>query len=89
MQLKLLARSTQDRNVDAHIYMIVKRSHRWFVGLGIDDPVWDAAVFTKNRDRLLEGRWRRSSWPRCSPTARSSRCCRAIDFSVDGTLVEA
>src|ERR1700675_738095 len=27
---------------------------RWFVGLDIDDPVWDATVFTKNRDRLLE-----------------------------------
>ena len=28
---------------------------RWFVGLSIDDPVWDVTVFTKNRDRLLEG----------------------------------
>ncbi len=28
---------------------------RWFVGLGIDDPVWDVTVFTRNRDRLLEG----------------------------------
>src|SRR5712692_5329340 len=28
---------------------------RWFVGLSIDDPVWDATVFSKNRDRLLEG----------------------------------
>jgi transposase len=28
---------------------------RWFVGLGIDDPIWDVTVFTKNRDRLLEG----------------------------------
>src|SRR5467141_4968301 len=28
---------------------------RWFVGLSIDDPVWDANVFTKNRERLLEG----------------------------------
>ena len=28
---------------------------RWFVGLGIDDPVWDPTAFTKNRDRLLEG----------------------------------
>src|SRR5215210_4852052 len=27
---------------------------RWFVGLGIDDPVWDATVFTKNRNRLLD-----------------------------------
>jgi transposase len=28
---------------------------RWFVGLGIDDPVWDPTSFTKNRDRLLDG----------------------------------
>ena len=28
---------------------------RWFVGLGVEDPVWDATTFTKNRDRLLEG----------------------------------
>ena len=28
---------------------------RWFVGLGIDDPAWDHSVFSKNRDRLLEG----------------------------------
>ena len=28
---------------------------RWFVGLGIDDPVWDHSVFSKNRDRLLDG----------------------------------
>ena len=28
---------------------------RWFVGLGVDDPVWDATTFTKNRDRLLAG----------------------------------
>jgi transposase len=27
---------------------------RWFVGVGIDDPVWDVTVFTKNRDRLLD-----------------------------------
>lgn len=29
---------------------------RWFVGLGVDDPVWDHSTFSKNRDRLLEGR---------------------------------
>ena len=28
---------------------------RWFVGLSIDDPIWDHSVFSKNRDRLLEG----------------------------------
>ena len=32
---------------------------RWFVGLSMDDPVWDATVFCKNRDRLLDGRYRR------------------------------
>ena len=30
-------------------------SFRWFVGLGIDDSVWDASTFSKNRDRLLDG----------------------------------
>jgi transposase len=28
---------------------------RWFVGLGVDEPVWDHSTFSKNRDRLLEG----------------------------------
>jgi transposase len=37
----------------------------WFVGLGVDDPVWDLTVFTKNRDRLLEAR---------SPPGFSRRC---------------
>ena len=37
---------------------------RWFVGLNLDEVVWDATTFTKNRDRLLEGRWPRSSWRR-------------------------
>jgi transposase len=31
--------------------------YRWFVGLGIDDPVWDHSTYSKNRDRLLEGRY--------------------------------
>jgi transposase len=29
--------------------------YRWFVGMNLDEPVWDATVFTKNRDRLLDG----------------------------------
>ena len=29
---------------------------RWFVGLNLDDPVWDATVYCKNRERLLKGR---------------------------------
>jgi transposase len=58
---------------------------RWFVGLGIEDPVWDATTFTKNRDRLLEGDIaaqflaavlaQDKSLPRRRPGSR--RCCRA------------
>ena len=49
---------------------------RWFVGLSMDAPVWDVTVFTKNRDRLLEGDIAAASCRRCWPTRRSSRCCR-------------
>ena len=48
---------------------------RWFVGLGIDDPVWVPTVFTKNRDRLLSTRCRASSWARSSPIGTWHRCC--------------
>ena len=58
---------------------------RWFVGLGIEDPVWDATTFTKNRDRLLEGDIaaqflaavlaQDKSLPRRRPGSR--HCCRA------------
>ena len=38
---------------------------RWFVGLSMDEPVWDATVFSKNRDRLLNGVSRRRFWAKC------------------------
>jgi hypothetical protein len=38
---------------------------RWFVKLGVDEPVWDASAFSKNRDRLPAGRWRSASWRSC------------------------
>ena len=50
---------------------------RWFVGLGIEDPVWDATTFTKNRDRLLDGDVAAHFWPRCCRKTRSKGCCRA------------
>ena len=49
---------------------------RWFVGLGMDDPVWDATSFTKNRDRLLAGEVAAGSSPPCCRSRRSRRCCR-------------
>ena len=49
---------------------------RWFVGLAMDVPVWDVTVFTKNRDRLLEGTSRTNSCGRCWWIRRCGRCCR-------------
>ena len=50
---------------------------RWFVGLGIDDPVWDVTVFTKNRDRLLGGGDREQvpSPPFSTMRAYRGACC--------------
>ena len=62
---------------------------RWFVGLGVDDPVWDATTFTKNRDRLLAG----EIASRLLATVLEQPKVRALlsteHFSVDGTLLEA
>ena len=62
---------------------------RWFVGLGVDDPVWDATTFTKNRDRLLGGKvaMRFLATVLAQPRVRS--LLSTEHFSVDGTLLDA
>jgi len=62
---------------------------RWFVGLNIDDAVWDVTVFTKNRDRLLEGEVARAFFEQVLAQARAARLLSAEHFTVDGTLIEA
>jgi hypothetical protein len=57
---------------------------RWFVGLGIEDPVWDATTFTKNRDRW-RAMWRPSFSPRCCRKTRSRRCWSAPDATCGKT----
>jgi transposase len=63
--------------------------YRWFVGLGVDDAVWDHSVFSKNRDRLLEadvaGKFLAAvlANPQVKPLLSDEH------FSVDGTLIEA
>jgi transposase len=63
--------------------------YRWFVGLSPDDPVWDATVFTKNRDRLQDGEvfakfmTKLLNHPQVKPLLSDEH------FSVDGTLIEA
>jgi transposase len=62
---------------------------RWFVGLGVDDAVWDATTFTKNRDRLLAG----DVAVKLLATVLAQPKVKALlsdeHFSVDGTLIEA
>jgi transposase len=62
---------------------------RWFVGLGIDDPVWDPSTFSKNRDRLLEGDIAARFLTAILALPRVKRLLSHEHFSVDGTLIEA
>jgi len=62
---------------------------RWFVGLGIDDPVWAPTTFTKNRDRLLDGEIASAFFDAISIHAETERLLSDDHFIVDGTLLEA
>jgi transposase len=62
---------------------------RWFVGLTIDEPVWDPTVFTKNRDRLLEGEVAHAFFAQVLAKARAHHLLSSEHFTVDGTLIEA
>ena len=62
---------------------------RWFVGLNMDDPVWVPTVFTKNRDRLLEGDIAGEFFAQILRQAREDGLLSDEHFSVDGTLLEA
>jgi transposase len=62
---------------------------RWFVGLSIDEPIWDHSSFTKNRDRLIEARVARKLLRRVVRKARIAHLLSNEHFSVDGTLIES
>ena len=61
----------------------------WFVGLGVDDPVWDHSTFSKNRDRLLEGEIAAKFLSAVLAQSQVKRLLSSDHFSVDGTLIEA
>jgi transposase len=63
--------------------------YRWFVGLGVDDPVWDVTVFTKNRQRLLIGDVAEGFFTAVLAQARHAGLLSSEHFTVDGTLVQA
>lgn len=62
---------------------------RWFVGLSANEPVWHATVFTKNRDRLMEGEVAEEFFSLIVDQARRRRLLSSEHFTVDGTLIEA
>ena len=62
---------------------------RWFVGMNIDDPVWDVTVFTKNRERLLAADVAKTLFAEVLAQARSRDLLSSEHFTVDGTLIEA
>ena len=62
---------------------------RWFVGLSMDAPVWDATVFTKNRERLLQGDIARGFLAAILVDPQVKPLLSDEHFSVDGTLIEA
>jgi len=63
--------------------------YRWFVGLSMDDPVWDATTFTKNRDRLLEGDIADAFFAEVLTAIKQEGLLSDEHFTVDGTLLEA
>ncbi|MGX5851862.1 IS5 family transposase [Mesorhizobium sp. PL10] len=62
---------------------------RWFVGIGVDDAAWDHSVFSKNRDRLLEGDIAAKFLSAVLAQPKIKRLLSTDHFSVDGTLIEA
>src|SRR5438309_6516183 len=62
---------------------------RWFVGLNLDDPIWDVTVFTKNRERLLDGDIAEAFFQAVLQQARERNLLSDEHFTVDGTLLEA
>jgi transposase len=62
---------------------------RWFVGIGVDDPAWDHSVFSKNRDRLLEGDIAAKFLAAVLAQPKVNKLLSTDHFSVDGTLIES
>jgi transposase len=62
---------------------------RWFVGLNMDDPVWDATVYSKNRERLLASDVAQAFFQEVLKIAKEQDLVSDEHFTVDGTLIEA
>lgn len=63
--------------------------YRWFVGLDMDEAVWDVTVFTKNRERLLRSQVADGFFAQVLKQAKAHQLLSADHFTVDGTMIEA
>jgi len=63
--------------------------YRWFVGVSLDDPIWDATTFTKNRERLLAGDVADAFFAEVLAAIKEAGLLSDEHFTVDGTLLEA
>jgi transposase len=63
--------------------------YRWFLGLGLDEPVWDNSSFTTNQERLIETDIAGRFLAEVLEQAKHSRLISKDHFSVDGTLIQA
>ena len=63
--------------------------YRWFVGMNVDDAVWNASTFSKNRDRLLERDIAQKLLQQVVKQAQAAELLSDEHFTVDGTLIEA
>lgn len=82
----LYAIASERRLVEQLTYNLLLR---WFVGLPLDEPVWHATTFTKNRERLLNGEIAGAFFAAIRKQAEAHMLLSAEHFSLDGTLVEA
>src|SRR6187397_2516776 len=62
---------------------------RWFIGLGLDEPVWSATTFTKNRERLMDGEVAARFFDAVVAQASEAALLSDEHFTVDGTQLEA
>lgn len=85
--LQVLFTIRSERQLVEHIeYNLL---YRWFVGLGIDDPVWDHSTFTQNRDRLLDNEMSGHFFAGVKQLAEWVELSGDEHFSIDGTLLDA
>jgi len=87
MLLQVLFSIRSERSLMDHIDLHL--GFRWFVGLSMSDPVWDASTFSKNRERLLGGDVAREFLEAVLRDARQRHWLSDEQFTVDGTLIEA